>query len=46
MENIDASKLSKALLQKYIDQTKPPPVSGSGIFYGLACEFIFIYIYT
>ncbi|VVC26439.1 Hypothetical protein CINCED_3A015740 [Cinara cedri] len=36
MENIDASKLSKALLQRYTEQIKPPSVSGGSIFYGLA----------
>ncbi|KAF0768503.1 dymeclin [Aphis craccivora] len=36
MENIDAVKLSKALLQRYTDQIKPPVLSGGGIFYGLA----------
>lgn len=38
MENIDASKLSKALLQRYTEQIKPPAVSGGSIFYGLACK--------
>lgn len=38
MENIDAVKLSKALLQRYTEQIKPPVLSGGGIFYGLACE--------
>lgn len=38
MENIDAPKLSKALLQRYTEQIKPPAISGSGILYGLACE--------
>ncbi|KAL4144008.1 hypothetical protein QTP88_006253 [Uroleucon formosanum] len=36
MENIDAPKLSKALLQRYTEQIKPPVMSGGGIFYGLA----------
>ncbi|CAH1720572.1 dymeclin [Aphis gossypii] len=36
MENIDAVKLSKALLQRYTEQIKPPVLSGGGIFYGLA----------
>lgn len=40
MENIDAPKLSKALLQRYTEQIKPPVMSGGGIFYGLACENI------
>lgn len=39
MENIDASKLLKALLQRYTEQVKPPSVSGSNIFYGLACKY-------
>lgn len=37
MENIDASKLSNALLRRYTEQIKPPSVSGGSIFYGLAC---------
>ncbi|XP_015378745.1 PREDICTED: dymeclin-like [Diuraphis noxia] len=36
MENIDAPKLSKALLQRYTEQIKPPIMSGGGIFYGIA----------
>jgi len=43
MENIDAPKLSKALLQRYTEQIKPPMMSGGGIFYGLACENIIAY---
>lgn len=39
MENIDAPKLSKALLQRYTEQIKSPALSGGGIFYGLACKF-------
>jgi len=38
MENIDASRLSKALLQKYTEQIPSPALSGSGILYGLACK--------
>lgn len=38
MENIDAEKLSKALLQRYTEQIKPPADSGGSIIYGLACE--------
>lgn len=38
MENIDATKLSKALLQRYTEQIKPPALSSGGIFYGLACK--------
>lgn len=38
MENIDSPKLSKALLQRYTEQIKPPAVNGGGIFYGLACK--------
>lgn len=48
MENIDAPKLSKALLQKYTEQIKPPIMSGGGIFYGLACEnnYYFFFLCT
>jgi len=45
MENIDAPKLSKALLQRYTEQIKPPVMSGGGIFYGLACENIIAMIF-
>lgn len=38
MENIDSIRLSKALLQKYIDQTKGPDISGGSIIFGLACK--------
>lgn len=41
MENIDAPKLLKSLLQRYTEQIKPPSVSGNNIFYGLACKCYF-----
>lgn len=40
MENIDAEKLSKALLQRYTEQIKPPAESSGSIIYGLACELL------
>ncbi|XP_050443292.1 dymeclin [Adelges cooleyi] len=36
MENIDSIKLSKALLQRYIEQIKPPNFSGGNLIIGLA----------
>ncbi|XP_050521533.1 dymeclin isoform X1 [Daktulosphaira vitifoliae] len=36
MENIDPIILSKALLQKYIEQNKGPDISGGSIIFGLA----------
>jgi len=45
MENIDAPKFSKALLQRYTEQIKPPIMSGGGIFYGLACENIITFFF-
>lgn len=45
MENIDASKLSIALLQRYTEQIKPPAVSGGSIFYGLACKFYIVILF-